>query len=168
MRHQNSVRQLGRTHTHRKAMFRNMVTALFRHERIVTTKAKGKELKRISERLITRAKRNADLPTDDTAARLHNKREVMKIIKDREVVKKLFDEIAPRFKDRKGGYTRLILLGKRKGDASEMSIVELVEKGAVKTKTKRTGKEHKADGETEKEDKTKKEKKWFFQKLKKE
>jgi len=62
-------------------MFRNMVTALFRHERIVTTKAKGKELKRISERLITRAKRNADLPTDDTAARLHNKRELSLVVK---------------------------------------------------------------------------------------
>jgi len=98
----------------------------------------------------------------------------MKVIKDREVVKKLFDEIAPRFKDRKGGYTRLILLGKRKGDASEMSIVELVEKGAVKTKARRVGKERKDDGETDKkedkttEDKTTKGKKWFFQRLKKE
>ena len=135
MRHRNSVKQLGRTHSHRKAMFGNMVTSLFKHERIVTTKIKGKELKRISERLITRAKRNIDLSEKDEGKKLHNKREVMKVIKDRDIIKKLFDDIAPRFKDRKGGYTRIYLLGKRSGDAAEMSIVELVEKRIVQKKT---------------------------------
>ncbi len=102
MRHRNSVKQLGRTHAHRKAMFGNMVTSLFRHERIVTTKEKGKELKRISERLITRAKRNMDIPDKEENRKLHNKREVMKVIKDRDIIKKLFEDIAPRYKDRKG------------------------------------------------------------------
>ncbi len=138
MRHRNKVRQLGRTHSHRKAMFSNMVTSLFNHEKIVTTKQKGKELKKISEKLITRAKRNLDLPPDDIAGRLHNKREVMKVVKDRDVVRKLFEDIAPRFKERNGGYTRQLLLGRRPGDAAEMSIVELVERKRepVKEETK--------------------------------
>jgi large subunit ribosomal protein L17 len=135
MRHKNSVRQLGRTHSHRKAMFANMVTSFFEKERIVTTKQKGRELKKISEKIITRAKDNIDLPEDAADKRLHNKRVVMKTIKDRDVLKKLFDDIAPRFKGRNGGYTRLYLLGRRPGDAAEMAIVELVEK---KTSVKKT------------------------------
>ncbi|MBN2077635.1 MAG: 50S ribosomal protein L17 [Spirochaetes bacterium] len=141
MRHRNSVKQLGRTHSHRKAMFANMVTSLFRHERIVTTRVKGKELKRISERLITRAKRNIAMKGADEAKKLHNKREVMKVIKDRDIVTKLFEDIAPRFMERKGGYTRMYLLGRRPGDAAEMSIVELVEKKALDKKTEGKGKE---------------------------
>jgi len=135
MRHKNSVRQLGRTHSHRKAMFANMVTSFFEKERIVTTKQKGRELKKISEKIITRAKDNIDLPEDAADKRLHNKRVVMKTIKDRDVLKKLFDDIAPRFKGRNGGYTRLYLLGRRPGDAAEMAIVELVEKKASVKKT---------------------------------
>jgi large subunit ribosomal protein L17 len=135
MRHRNSVKQLGRTHAHRKAMFSNMVTSFFKYEKIVTTKEKGKELKRISERLITRAKRNIGLPVKEESRKLHNKREVMKVVKDKDVVKKLFDDIAPRFKDRKGGYTRIYLLGRRPGDAAEMSIVELVEKKIIEKKS---------------------------------
>ncbi len=127
MRHKNSVRQLGRTSEHRKAMFSNMVTSFFLHERIVTTKTKAKELKRISEKLITRSKRNL-LPESDDAKKLHNKREVLKTVKDRDVMAKLFDDIAHRFKDRKGGYTRIYLLGNRAGDAAEMAIIELVER----------------------------------------
>lgn len=153
MRHRNSVKQLGRTHSHRKAMFANMVTSLFRHERIVTTRVKGKELKRISERLITRAKRNIAMGGSDEAKQLHNKREVMKVIKDRDIVKKLFEDIAPRFMERKGGYTRMYLLGRRPGDAAEMSIVELVEKKALPKKTDEKGKE--AARETRKEKKVK-------------
>ena len=103
MRHRKSVKQLGRTHSHRKAMFGNMVTSFFRHERIQTTKQKGKELKRIAEKLITRAKRNIGLTSRDEGKKLHNKREVMRIIKDRDIVKKLFDDIAVRFKERNGG-----------------------------------------------------------------
>ncbi len=134
MRHKNSVRQLGRTHSHRKAMFANMVTSLFEKERIVTTKQKGRELKKISEKMITRAKGNIDLPEDAVDKKLHNKRVVMKTIKDRDVVKKLFDDIAPRFKGRNGGYTRLYLLGRRPGDAAEMAIVELVERKSTAKK----------------------------------
>lgn len=128
MRHKNSVRQLGRTQAHRRAMFANMVTSLLLHERIVTTKQKGKELKRISEKIITRAKRNLNLVDSEAEKKLHNKREVMKLIKNRDVIKKLFDEIAGRFKERNGGYTRLYLLGRRSGDAAEMAIVELVDR----------------------------------------
>ena len=131
MRHRNSVKQLGRTYSHRKAMFSNMVTSLFMHEKIITTKQKGKELKRISERLITRAKRNLDLSDDDIGKKLHNKRIVMKKINNRDIVKKLFDDIAIRFKDRNGGYIRLYLLGRRDGDAAEMAVVELVERKVV-------------------------------------
>ncbi len=127
MRHKNSVRQLGRTSEHRKAMFSNMVTSLFLHERIVTTKTKAKELKRISEKLITRSKKNL-LPDSNDAKKLHNKREVLKTVRDRDVMAKLFDDIAHRFKDRKGGYTRIYLLGNRAGDAAEMAIIELVER----------------------------------------
>ncbi len=128
MRHGRSVKQLGRTHAHRKAMFSNMVTSLFMEERIVTTREKGKELKRISEKLITRAKGNLDLPDDEKGKKLHNKRMVMRVVKDRDALKKLFDDIAARFKGRSGGYTRLYLLGNRAGDAAEMAIVELVER----------------------------------------
>ncbi len=128
MRHKNNVKQLGKTHSHRKAMFNNMVTSLFEHERIVTTKQKGKELKRISEKLITRAKNNLEISDDEAGKKLHNKREVLKVVKDRDVMKKLFEDIAPRFITRKGGYTRMYLLGRRQGDAAEMAIVELVER----------------------------------------
>jgi len=159
MRHRNSVKQLGRTHAHRKAMFGNMVTSLFRHERIVTTKEKGKELKRISERLITRAKRNMDIPEKEENKKLHNKREVMKVIKDRDIIKKLFEDIAPRYKDRKGGYTRIYLLGKRPGDAAEMSIIELVEKRIVEKKSDEKGKDDKKEKKVKEKKETKQEKK---------
>jgi large subunit ribosomal protein L17 len=158
MRHRNSVKQLGRTHAHRKAMFSNMVTSLFKHERIITTKVKGKELKRISERLITRAKKNIDLLEADENKKLHNKREAMKVVKDRDILKKLFEDIAHRFKDRKGGYTRIYLLGKRPGDAAEMSIVELVEKKIVEKKVDKETKEAKKDKKEKAKKEPKKEK----------
>ncbi len=126
MRKRNSVKQLGRTYSHRKAMFNNMVTSFFDHEKIITTKQKCKELKKISEKLITRAKHNLDV--QDKAKELHNKREVLKVVKDRKVMTKLFEDIAPRFKERNGGYTRIYLLGRRPGDAAEMAVIELVEK----------------------------------------
>ena len=128
MRNKNSVKQLGKESSHRQAMFDNMVTSLFIHERIVTTKQKGKVLKKISERMITRAKRNLEIPAEAEAQKLHNKREIMKNIKNRDVVVKLFDDIALRFKERKGGYTRMYLLGRRIGDNAEMAIVELVDR----------------------------------------
>jgi large subunit ribosomal protein L17 len=138
-------------------MFGNMVTSLFRHERIITTKVKGKELKRVSERLITRAKRNIGLSAENEGKKLHNKREVMKIIKDRDIVEKLFNDIALRFKERNGGYTRMYLLGKRRGDAADMSIVELVDKKIIAKKVEDKDKDAK-DKDAKKELKVKKEK----------
>lgn len=136
MRHKNKVRILGRSHAHRKAMFENMVTSLFDHERIITTKEKGKELKIVSEKLITKAKKNILISDSEPEKKLHNKKEVFRVIKNKDVVKKLFDDIAPRFKDRKGGYTRMYLLGKRDGDAAEMAVVELVERKAKAVEAK--------------------------------
>ncbi|HOF13242.1 MAG TPA: 50S ribosomal protein L17 [Spirochaetota bacterium] len=146
MRHRNNVRILGRSHEHRKAMYANMVTSLFQHERIITTKQKGKELKRLAERLITRAKENLNLTENDNAKKLHNKREVMRLIHNEDVVKKLFDDIAPRFVTRPGGYTRMYLLDRRQGDAAEMAIVELV----VKTEKKQEEKKDKEKKNKEK------------------
>jgi len=117
MRHLKKGRKLNRDKEHRKAMFSNMITSLLRHERIKTTTPKAKELRRYCEKIITRAKENT----------LHNKRIVMKKIKDRDIVAKLFDEIAPRYKNVNGGYTRIIKMGNRLGDGAEMSIIELVE-----------------------------------------
>ena len=125
MRKINNVKQLGRTSAHRKAMISNMITSLIQNERIVTTKQKAKILQSFSEKIITRAKKNL---TATEAAALHNKREVMKTIKDRDAVAKLFDDIAKRVKDRNGGYTRIYLLGKKRaGDAAEQAIIELVD-----------------------------------------
>jgi len=117
MRHRKKGRQLSRSPSHRKATLRNMVTALFRHERIETTQAKAKELRPYAERLITQAR------TDD----VHHRRLVAKKIQDREVLGKLFDEIAPRYAERPGGYTRILKLGHRKGDAADMALIELVD-----------------------------------------
>jgi len=117
MRHLKKGKKLNRDKEHREAMFSNMMTSLFRYERIKTTTPKAKELRRFCEKLITRAKENT----------LHNKRIVMRKIKDRDVVSKLFDEIAPRYKNVNGGYTRIIKTGKRLGDGAEMSFIELIE-----------------------------------------
>ncbi len=117
MRHLKKGRKLNRDREHRKALFSNLMTALFQHERIKTTVPKAKELRRYAEKMITRAKVNT----------LHNKRIVMKRIKDRDVVAKLFDEIAPRYKNVNGGYTRIIKLNRRLGDGAEMAYIELVE-----------------------------------------
>lgn len=130
MRHLNNTKQLGKTSTHRKAMFANMAASLFNEERIVTTKQKAKVLKAYSEKMITRAKRNLELGETETAKKVHNKREILKDLSDRAAVAKLFDDIAVRNKDRKGGYTRIILLNHRDGDAAERAIIELVEKKA--------------------------------------
>ena len=116
MRHGKSGRKLGRTSSHRKAMFRNMVTSLFEHERIVTTEQKAKELKPIAEKMITLAKRGD----------LHARRQALSYIQSKDVVAKLFDEIQGQFADRQGGYTRIIKTGNRQGDAAPMAIIELV------------------------------------------
>lgn len=117
MRHRQTTPQLGRTPAHRKAMMRNMVTDFFRHEKIRTTEAKAKALRPYAEKLITMGKK------DNLTAR----RQAAKVLRDKGVLKKLFDELAPRFADRPGGYTRIIKLTNRKGDNTPMAIIELVE-----------------------------------------
>ena len=116
MRHGKSGRKLGRTSSHREAMFRNMVTSLFEHERIVTTEHKAKELRPIAEKMITLAKRGD----------LHARRQALDYIRSKAVVAKLFDEIQSQFADRNGGYTRIVRTGHRRGDAAPMAIIELV------------------------------------------
>lgn len=116
MRHRKKGKQLGRTSSHRKATFKNLATALFRHERIKTTQAKAKELKKVAEKLITLAKRED----------LHARRNAAKIIHDHEVLRKLFNEIGPRYADRNGGYTRILKLGPRLKDGAFMVYIELV------------------------------------------
>lgn len=117
MRHRKSGRKLGRSSPHRKAMFRNMATSLVRHEMIRTTVPKAKELRRVVEPLITLAK------TDDVA----NRRLAFNRLRDKEAVGKLFADLGPRFKDRPGGYLRILKTGPRPGDAAPMAIVQLVD-----------------------------------------
>lgn len=116
MRHRKSKRKLGRTSAHRDAMFRNMVTSLFEHERIVTTIEKAKELRPIAEKMITLAKKGD----------LHARRQALSYIRSKDVVEKLFTDIQEQFADRKGGYTRILQTGVRAGDAAPMAIIELV------------------------------------------
>src|SRR5689334_12349765 len=125
MRHRVAHRKLGRVTEHRIAMLRNQATALLRYEHLTTTVPRAKELRPFVERLITIAKRGvADGAANGKA--LHARRLVLHDLQDREVVSKLFDTIAPRFQSRPGGYTRLLRLGFRKGDAAEVAQVELV------------------------------------------
>lgn len=126
MRHRKSGRKLGRTATHRSAMFRNMVVSLFEHERIETTDAKAKELRRIAEKLITRGK----------AGTLHSRRMAARYVRNASVLQKLFSDIAGRYSEREGGYTRIIKLGNRKGDNAPISIIELMPAGAPVKKKK--------------------------------
>lgn len=123
MRHRVGFNALSRKPSERKALKRNMVTSLFRYERIETTKAKALEVRKMAEKMITRAKVDS----------VHNRREIAKHIYDEAIVDKLFKEIAPIYEDRKGGYTRILKTGYRLGDAAEMVILELVEKTAAKT-----------------------------------
>jgi len=122
MRHQLKGKKLNRTASHRKATFRSLAIALIKNERIVTTSVKAKELRRIIEPIITRAK-------EDT---MHNRREVFSFLHDNDSTSKLFNEVAPKCVDRPGGYTRVIKLGTRKGDGSEISVIELVDYNDVK------------------------------------
>ncbi|MBZ2175263.1 50S ribosomal protein L17 [Schnuerera sp. xch1] len=111
-----ALRKLGRPTDHRKSMLRNQVTSLLKHGRIETTVTRAKETKKIADKMITLGKRGD----------LHARRQVLAYIYDEDVVKKLFDEIAPKYADRDGGYTRVLKLGPRRGDGTEMSILELV------------------------------------------
>ena len=117
MRHNKAGRRLGRTTSHREAMFRNMVTSLLNHEKITTTDAKAKEIRSVAEKMITLGKRGD----------LHAMRLAASYIREKSVVTKLFSTIASRYKDRPGGYTRIIKLGIRQGDAAPVSLIELVE-----------------------------------------
>lgn len=164
MRKRNSVAQLNRKKAHRKAMLQNMATSLFDHERIVTTTAKSKALQGYAEKLITRARKNLDKEISDSG-KLHNKREVMKNIKDRSIVVKLFEDIAPRFESRSGGYTRIIHLPVRQSDSAQMCILELVDRKEKTRKFKDDSPEAKAKTKKSKkadlvEDKDKKGK-WY-------
>ncbi|MCL1815341.1 MAG: 50S ribosomal protein L17 [Treponema sp.] len=150
MKHRRGFNPLERMAAHRKAMLRNMVTSLFAHERIKTTKTKAQAVRRTAERLITRAKIDS----------VHNRRIASSRLYDEGVVAKLFTNIGPRMKERPGGYTRIIKLGARPGDASEMVILELVDY-VFKTdeeKNKKTKKEEKKAKKKEKIEKEKTEK----------
>ena len=127
MRHVKTGRRLGRKTSHRIAMFRNMVTSFFNHEKITTTDSKAKELRPIAEKLITLAKRGD----------LHARRLAASYIRDTKTVAKLFTQIAPRYQERDGGYTRIIKLGLRPGDNAEISIIELVEETLTKKAPKK-------------------------------
>ena len=111
-----AYRKLGRDSSARKALLRGIVTSLFQHERIETTEAKAKELRKVADKMLTLAKRGD----------LHARRQALAYMMDKDVVKKLFDEVAPKYKDRQGGYTRIIKAGVRQGDAAPMVIIELV------------------------------------------
>jgi large subunit ribosomal protein L17 len=135
MRHLNQGRKLNRTSAHRKALFRNLVLSLVRYERIKTTDAKAKELRRYADRMVTLGKRG------DLAAR----RLAYNFMQSRDAVKKLFDEIAPRFKDRAGGYTRVVKFGMRRGDAAPLSIIEFTSNENAEGKTPRKKKAARRD-----------------------
>jgi large subunit ribosomal protein L17 len=144
MRHAVKGRKLGRTTSHRTAMFRNQLQSLMESERIITTLPKAKELRPIAEKVITRGKHGT----------VHDRRWALQWLIKRELVKKVFDEIAPRFTERPGGYLRIVKLGPRQGDGAEMAVLELVEREAAAAPVE-TPKETKA----KKEPKSAKEKK---------
>ena len=130
MRHRRSGTKLGRVSAHRQALFRNLLTALFRHERITTTVIKAKALRPLADHLVTLGKRD----------NLHARRQALALLPDPVVVRKLFDTVAARYTDRKGGYTRIIPAGTRAGDAAPLALVELVDRPAEPKPTKAKGK----------------------------
>jgi len=142
MRHQKAGRKLGRVSSHRKAMLRNMLASIFAHEKVETTTPKAKELKPLAEKMITLGKRGD----------LHSRRRVLRLIPDRKIVHKLFEEIAPRYQERAGGCTRITRTGYRPGDNAPLSVIELIQDG-VQAKKKKAKKKTgaKAAPETKKE-----------------
>jgi large subunit ribosomal protein L17 len=133
MRHRVKGRKLGRTASHRSALMKALTTSLLKYKRIKTTEAKAKEARTYIEKLITKAKKND----------LHSIRQIMTVINDRDVVKELFGEIIPKIGDRPGGYTRVIKLGNRAGDAAAMAILELVDYNDIANKKAEERKERK-------------------------
>lgn len=140
MKHRVVGRRLDRTTEHRTAMFRNMVTSLLRHERIITTTPKAKELKRIAEKIITLAKKGSH----------HARRIAHRDVRDVEVLQKLFGLLAERFKTRPGGYTRLVRVGRRPGDNAEVSVIELLDRAPPKEVDEKKPEEKKAEKKPEK------------------
>jgi large subunit ribosomal protein L17 len=128
MRHRKAKYKLGMGTSHREAMLRNMVTSLLEHESITTTDARAKAIRSVADKMITLGKRGD----------LHARRQAMQTIRSKKVTSLLFDEIAPRFSNREGGYVRVVKKGFREGDRAAMSLVELVEKNPEKTKEKKT------------------------------
>jgi large subunit ribosomal protein L17 len=145
MRHRKSFKKLSRTREHRRALLRNLVTSLFIHERIETTVVKAKESRRLGERMITFAKRG------DIAARRH----VARFVHGDDVVKKLFETVAPWYADRNGGYTRIVRVGRRLGDAGETALLELVKSPELKDRLRHEAEERiKAEKAAAKDSKT--------------
>jgi large subunit ribosomal protein L17 len=120
MRHRKKVAKLSRVAPHRNALLRNLVTDLLRHERLTTTLTKAKALRPVAERMVTLGKRDT----------LHARRRAARLIRDEDVVRKVFNELAPRYAERPGGYTRIMRLEPRAGDRAEMAIIEMVEAGS--------------------------------------
>lgn len=143
MRHNVKGRKLGRTASHRAALLNSLATSLLKHKRIKTTEAKAKEARTFVEKLITKAKKND----------LHVKRQVMAVVNDKEVFKELFSEIIPKIGERPGGYTRVVKLGNRIGDAAPMAILELVDYNDVANKKAEEQKEKRELKAKEKADK---------------
>lgn len=162
MRHRLAGVHLSRTSAHRQALFSNLVSALITHEHIQTTVAKAKETRRIAERTITWARRLGDVLTkkperrtpEETARYVHAMRTARRVVKDREALQKLFEDIGPRYLGRAGGYTRIVKLGPRPGDAAPMSILELLpaesEAAARPVAPDKGGAKSKASGEAAK------------------
>ncbi len=148
MRHAVRGRKLGRTSSHREALFRNQLQSLVENERIVTTLPKAKELRPIAEKVITRGKHGT----------VHDRRWVFRWVLKRDLVKKVFDEIAPRFQERPGGYLRIVKLGPRQGDGAEMAVLELVERGEAAAPAPEPAKEPAKKARAKKEPAEKKEK----------
>jgi large subunit ribosomal protein L17 len=136
MRHRVAGVKLNRSPAHRRALFRNLVTALLQHEAVRTTDAKAKELKRWGDRMITLGKQGT----------LHARRRAAALVRSRTIVKKLFDELAPRYESRQGGYTRVVKLGIRAGDAAPVSLVELVDRGGATEDTGKKKPQRRRDG----------------------
>ena len=141
MKHRKGFNRLARKPAHRLSLYRHMTAALFRHERVRTTLAKAKAIRRVAERMITRAR-------TDT---VHNRRLLARDIQEKWILAKLFTDIAPRFEGRPGGYTRVLRVGKRAGDATEMAILELVVRKEGKKKPKKAAADKAAKGDAKDE-----------------
>jgi large subunit ribosomal protein L17 len=131
MRHRNDHRKLSRTSAHRKALFSNLANALIEHERIITTDAKAKELRRVAEKLVTIAKHGRADATKDVASR----RQALSVLRNRSNIDRLFGTLAERYATRNGGYTRILKYGRRAGDNAPLSIIEFVDRPAAPAQT---------------------------------